>query len=84
MKQQVEFFLAAHQRWLERARYAYNFGVMVLFFAVALALVPRGPLGEMSSSRQLAVGLSLLGLVAEAWWSLSGELEKWRPRLRHD
>ena len=43
----LEFRLDA-QRWLERARHAYNLGVMVLFFGRARSR-PRGTVGEMSS-----------------------------------
>lgn len=81
LEQQVAHFLGEHRRWLEWARYAYNLGVMVLFFAIAVALVPPGPIGDLSTWRHVAIGLALLGLLAEAWGTFAGEVEKRRaPR----
>jgi hypothetical protein len=74
-------FLERHHVWRSRVRYAYNFGIALLFLAVATSLVPPQPIGKVPVAREIAIAVALLGLVGEMLWTLSGEKRKWTRKF---
>lgn len=67
--------------WTAWTRRLYNLGVLVLFGAVAVTLLPPGPVRDIDKVRLVAVGLALTGLAIEFVWVLSGEVASLRKRL---
>jgi drug/metabolite transporter (DMT)-like permease len=67
-----------HAVWANRARRAYNAGIVVLLAGVGIVLVPKAGPGHMPPLRVAAVTLALLGAAIEiSWWLLS---PRWRRR----
>jgi hypothetical protein len=62
-----------HASWAGWARRAYNAGIIALFFAIAIVLVPHSGLGHMAPLRVAAVATpALAGTVELIWWVASG------------
>ena len=63
--------LPTHDRWIEAARITYNLGIVVLFAALAIALVPDD---DPNFWRCAAIVLPAIGAVGELAWSIGGEV----------
>lgn len=61
-------------RWTAWTRRLYNVGVLVLLGAVALTLLPPGPVSHIDTARLVAVAFAVIGLLLEAVWVLVGEV----------
>jgi hypothetical protein len=57
--------LAKHRRWLMWTRIAFNLGLVVLFSAVAFALVPSDPQKALTGGRMVAVILAGTGAIGQ-------------------
>lgn len=75
LKAMARTYLVQQRVWTRRARLAYNFGVAVLFFAVAATLIPPAGLDQMAPARALAVGLMALAGLVEAGLIARGYFE---------
>jgi hypothetical protein len=56
---------ANYRLWSKRARFSYNAGIVTFLAALTTALIPPG---HITSGRYLAIGLAVLGTLAEAAW----------------
>ena len=79
-KNQVEWS-KREATWTAWTRRLYNLGVLVLFGAVAVTLLPPGPVRHIDKVRLVAAGLALIGLMIEFVWVASGEVASLRKRL---
>jgi hypothetical protein len=59
-------YQAERGAWENRARRAYQFGIVVLFAGVAVVLVPRG---DIDLTRGIAIVAATIAAVSEAIWS---------------
>jgi hypothetical protein len=68
----------AFNRWADRARWAYNAGIVAFAWGVASLLIPPGGLDRADDWRLAAFALACGGLVAEivsvliSWWKSRG------------
>ncbi len=61
-----------HATWAGWARRAYNAGIIVLLFAIAVVLVPHMGPGHMAPARVAAVAVpAVAGAVELIWWVVS-------------
>jgi hypothetical protein len=63
-------WLETHSTWLQRTRYSYNTGIVILLSGVAVTLVPKQGLSGSSDVRLAAVALIGFGAAVEAVWTL--------------
>ncbi|HYZ77643.1 MAG TPA: hypothetical protein VE596_09740 [Gaiellaceae bacterium] len=59
-------WLRRHKRYLSQARLLYNGGVALLLVAVAVALIPPGPISKANHVRLAAVFVVVIGATLEA------------------
>jgi hypothetical protein len=57
-----------HQRWANRARHAYNIGLLGLLLGLVALLIPREGLDDASFGRVVVVALAVFGLGLELAW----------------
>lgn len=60
-----------YKRWSNRARWAYNSGILALILAVTIAMVPEGSIGL---GRALVIVIAALALLAELAWVIHDSL----------
>ena len=71
--------LPHHDRWIEAARVTYNVGIIVLFAALAVALVPES---DPTLWRKLAIAIPALGAVGELMWTVAGQVALWNEKTK--
>lgn len=71
-----------YRKWAKHTRLAYNSGVVVLLSGVTIALIPAGPLDEVSPLRLVAAGLAAAGAAIEARATLREDLGRLRTGLK--
>jgi hypothetical protein len=57
-----------YDRWVGFVRLTYNSGIVAFLAAIAVMLVPPGPLNKISVLRVTAIAVSMVALVVEAIW----------------
>jgi hypothetical protein len=78
MRREQRDHRVAYKRWSNRARRAYNFGIVCFASGFTAALVPRGAI---SHARLAVILASGLGVLAESCWIVDDLLSR-RLRLR--
>jgi hypothetical protein len=73
---------SSHVRWARRARRAYNAGIVLLFFAMAVVLVPPAGLLHMAPLRVFAVAVPALAGAVELLWLFGSAAVARRGRSR--
>jgi hypothetical protein len=67
-----------HERWSNRARNAYDIGMLCFLLGAVVCLVPHGGISAASNGRLAVFALAVAGLVAEAAWIASSRLDWWK------
>jgi hypothetical protein len=66
LRREQRYHRAQYLMWSDRARVAYNLGILLLALGFAVALIPAG---HVSAGRWTAAGFAFLAFLAEAVWT---------------
>ena len=80
MREEQYVHIARHRMWSNRAAITFNAGILLLWMALGLAVMPKGGMQE-PIWRWVAAGLACLAVVVEVTWVVLGLLGQRPTRL---